>query len=522
MPPIKFKVSLVDVKIRSEAGRVVKLHDPENTQFNSVLMKMMMKALPMLMIVLVMTSLVEKGRSHPCGSTYFSALVQLIPCRSSVAPFSPIPPSETCCNAVKSLGQNCLCEIVNGPPITGIDRNMALQLPDKCTANFEQCNSLSLSLYLSHTHTPPALPIIGHLHLLTPALYNSFFNLSSKYGPLLYLRLGAARCLLVSSASMASEVFKTHDLAFSSRPLFTFADKLLYGTSGFVTAPYGDYWRFMKKLCVTELLGVKQLERSRTIRREELRKLVAKVIKKATSKDQVLDVDGELMRLTNNVTCRMVMSTRCSGDDDDGEAERFWIYGKQALNLSKRSDELLEKVLKEHEERDGEREEDEDLMDILLKVYKDKKAEDLFIAGTDTTAEAMQWTIAELLNHPDAFKKVRQEIESVIGRTRLVKETDIPSLPYLQAVVKETLRLYPPAPVTTRECRQNCRIKGFDIPEKTAVSINLYAIMRDPDAWDNPEEFHPERFLIPSRDQEQKCSILFLSGQGGEDVQGQC
>ncbi|KAK1552245.1 hypothetical protein Q3G72_013105 [Acer saccharum] len=392
--------------------------------------------------------------------------------------------------------------------------------------------------HLNLPPSPPALPIIGHLHLLTPDLYNSFFNLSSKYGPLLYLRLGAARCLLVSSASMASEVFKTHDLAFSSRPLFTFADKLLYGTSGFVTAPYGDYWRFMKKLCVTELLGVKQLERSRTIRGEELRRLVEKVIKKATSKDQVLDVGGELMMLTNNVTCRMVMSTRCSGDDDDGEAERgklrgFWIYGKQASNLSKWYDELLEKILKEHEERDGEREEDEDMMDILLKVYKDKKAEvkitrihikafflDLFIAGTDTTAEAMQWTIAELLNHPDAFKKVRQEIESVIGRTRLVEETDIPSLPYLQAVVKETLRLYPPAPVTTRECRQNCRIKGFDIPEKTAVSINLYAIMRDPDAWDNPEEFRPERFLIPSRDQEQKLFNFVPFGAGRRGCPG--
>ncbi|KAK0575033.1 hypothetical protein LWI29_032968 [Acer saccharum] len=144
--------------------------------------------------------------------------------------------------------------------------------------------------HLNLPPSPPALPIIGHLHLLTSALYNSFFNLSSKYGPLLYLRLGAAHCLLVSSASMASEVFKTNDLAFSSRPLFTFTDKLPYDTSGFVTAPYGDYWRFMKKLCVTELLGVKQLERSRTIRREELRRLVAKVIKKATSKDQVLDV----------------------------------------------------------------------------------------------------------------------------------------------------------------------------------------------------------------------------------------
>ncbi|KAK2637065.1 hypothetical protein Ddye_031857 [Dipteronia dyeriana] len=188
--------------------------------------------------------------------------------------------------------------------------------------------------HLNLPPSPPALPIIGHLHLLTPALYTSLFSLSSKYGPLLYLRLGAARCLVVSSASMASEVFKTHDLAFSSRPLFTFADKLLYGTSGFITAPYGDYWRFMKKLCVTELLGVKQLERSRTIRCEELRRLVTKVIEKATSKDQVLDVGGELMRLTNNVTCRMVMSTRCSGDDDDGEAERCRELVKESFELA--------------------------------------------------------------------------------------------------------------------------------------------------------------------------------------------
>ncbi|KAL5760483.1 hypothetical protein ACOSP7_018994 [Xanthoceras sorbifolium] len=415
--------------------------------------------------------------------------------------------------------------------------------------------SILTSTHLNLPPSPPALPIIGHLHLLTPSLFNSFSNLSSKYGPLLYLRLGAARCLLVSSASMASEVFKTHDLAFSSRPVFAFADKLLYGTSGFITAPYGDYWRFMKKLCVTELLGVRQLERSRTIRREELRRLLVIVMEKA-SKNEVLDVGGELMRLTNNVTCRMVMSTRCS--EDDGDAERcrelvkesfelaaklcfgdvlgplkklgFWIYGKQAMNVSKRFDELLERVLKEHEER---AEKDEDLMDILLKVYRAEKAEvkitrthikafflDLFIAGTDTTAEAMQWTIAELLNHPDAFKRARQEIESVVGRSRLVEESDIPSLPYLQAVVKEALRLYPPGPVTTRECRQNCRIKGFDIPEKTAVAINLYAIMRDPDAWDNPNEFRPERFLIPSRDQEQNLFNFVPFGAGRRGCPG--
>lgn len=111
------------------------------------------KALPlMLVFVLVTTSLVQQGKSHPCGSTFFAALVQLVPCRAAVAPFSPIPPSDACCNAVKTLGQPCLCTLVSGPPIAGVDRNMAMQLPDKCTANFEPC-TLSLSLSLTSTHT---------------------------------------------------------------------------------------------------------------------------------------------------------------------------------------------------------------------------------------------------------------------------------------------------------------------------------------------------------------------------------
>jgi hypothetical protein len=108
------------------------------------------RVLPLLVFMLVMTGLVEQGKGNTCPSTFFSALVQLIPCRAAVAPFSPVPPSEACCNALKVLGQPCLCVLVNGPPISGVDRNMALQLPEKCTANFEPCTlSLSLSLSLS-------------------------------------------------------------------------------------------------------------------------------------------------------------------------------------------------------------------------------------------------------------------------------------------------------------------------------------------------------------------------------------
>uniref|UniRef100_A0A7N0V2W9 Bifunctional inhibitor/plant lipid transfer protein/seed storage helical domain-containing protein n=1 Tax=Kalanchoe fedtschenkoi TaxID=63787 RepID=A0A7N0V2W9_KALFE len=77
--------------------------------------------------------------SDVCGRNFFSALVQMIPCRSAVAPFSPLPPTEACCQAIIALGQPCLCALINGPPVSGVDRNMTLQLPDKCLANFEPC-----------------------------------------------------------------------------------------------------------------------------------------------------------------------------------------------------------------------------------------------------------------------------------------------------------------------------------------------------------------------------------------------
>ncbi|CAH9092080.1 unnamed protein product [Cuscuta europaea] len=93
-----------------------------------------------LAVMIIGGSLVQKSKgSPPCGSTFVSAIIQLLPCRPAVSPFRPYPPSEACCAAVRSLGQPCLCVILNGPPIIGVDRNMALQLPDRCTANFEPC-----------------------------------------------------------------------------------------------------------------------------------------------------------------------------------------------------------------------------------------------------------------------------------------------------------------------------------------------------------------------------------------------
>ncbi|KAL5549775.1 hypothetical protein UlMin_005006 [Ulmus minor] len=337
---------------------------------------------------------------------------------------------------------------------------------------------------------------------------------------------------------MAAEIFKTQDLVFSERPPFAFAEKFPYGNDGFFAAKYDDYWRFMKRLCMVELFAPRQLQQSKVVRDEEIARILRRVMERA-EKGDAIDLGLEIIKLTNNGICRMAMSSVCSEKECDDEAEKlrelikntldvglkvafgdvlgplkrlaFWFYGKKMIDVIMKYDEILERFMKEHEERrkiDGFERKDWDLMDILLEVYEDDNAAikitrthikafflDLFVGGTTTSAEAMQWTIAELINHPYVLNKLRNEINSVVGSKRLIEESDVPNLPYLKAVVKEILRLYPGVPLVSRICRQNCKIQGFDVPEETKVLVNVYAIMRDPEIWENPNEFWPERFL---------------------------
>jgi len=140
--------------------------------------------------------------------------------------------------------------------------------------------------------------------------------------------------------------------------------------------------------------------------------------------------------------------------------------------------------------------------------------QEIFIGATDTSVQTTQWTMAEILNNPNVLERLRKDIDSVVGKTRLIHETDLPNLPYLQAVVKEGLRLHPPGPLLVRTFQERCKIKGFYIPEKTTLVINAYAVMRDPDSWEDPDEFKPERFLSSSSGQEEK-PFKYLPFGGG-------
>lgn len=129
------------------------------------------------------------------------------------------------------------------------------------------------------------------------------------------------------------------------------------------------------------------------------------------------------------------------------------------------------------------------------------------MAGTDTSAITMEWALAELINHPRVMERVRQEIDSVIGRKRIVGESDIVKLPYLQAVVKEAMRIHPAGPLLFRESARSCVVSGYEIAEKTRLFVNVWAIGRDPNHWKEPHEFRPERFMNQDGNEQSQLDV---------------
>ncbi|XP_031102608.1 cytochrome P450 93A2-like [Ipomoea triloba] len=388
--------------------------------------------------------------------------------------------------------------------------------------------------------SPLAFPIIGHLHLLAPIPHQALYNLSNRYGPLMQIWLGSVPCVVASSPEMAKEFLKTHEYSFSDRPTSAAVDYLTYGSQDFSFAPYGPYWKFMKKLCMSELLGGRTLDLLLPVRRDEIRRFMALLSHKAKAGEQV-DVGAELLRVTNNVISRMLMSVRCCEDEDEAGSVRMLVketaeltgkfnlsdfiwfcknldlqgLRKRLKDVHERFDGMMEKIIHDHIEAKRRRQQNNsgdeavrDLLDILLDIAEDESSEmqltrenikafalDIFAAGTDTSAITVEWALAELINHPETMEKASQELDSMIGNNRLVEESDISNLPYLQAIVKETLRLHPTGPMIVRESTEDCVVGGYNIPAKTRLFVNVWGINRDPRHWENPLEFQPERFL---------------------------
>ncbi|KAJ9674878.1 hypothetical protein PVL29_024046 [Vitis rotundifolia] len=388
---------------------------------------------------------------------------------------------------------------------------------------------------------PPGLPFIGNLLQLdksAPHLY--LWRLSKQHGPLMFLRLGFVPTLVVSSARMAKEVMKTHDLEFSGRPYLLGQYKLSYNGLGMAFSPCNDHWREMRKICVLHLFNSKRVRSFRHIREDEVLEMI-KMISKFASASKLTNLSEILIPLTSTIICRVAFGKRY--DDDGCERSRFHglLDGVQTMEMSfffsdyfplmgwvdkltgmiarlekvfEELDLFCQKIVDEHLDPNRPKPEQEDITDVLLRLQKDRSSTvdltwdhikavlvDIFIAGTETSAATVVWAMTELMKNPIVMKKAQEELRNLIGKKGFVDEDDLQKLSYLKALVKETMRLYPAAPLLVpRETLEKCGIDGYEIAPKTLVFVNAWAIGRDPEFWENPEEFMPERFLGSSID----------------------
>ncbi|PUZ41010.1 hypothetical protein GQ55_9G468900 [Panicum hallii var. hallii] len=392
---------------------------------------------------------------------------------------------------------------------------------------------------------PRPWPVIGNLHLIGSLPHRSLHEISARHGPLMSLRFGSVPVVVASSVDAARFVLKTHDAAFIDRPRMASGRYTAYDFSDVVWSPYGAYWRQARKLWQTKLLSARQLRSQEHVRVEELRALL-RGLSSPSFAGRAVALKEHLLMLSLNVISRMALGRKYVGDGEDAAGspvspgefrwmvdELFvlngvlsvgdfipwlsWLdpqgYVGRMKRLGKMFDRFLEHVLDEHNERrrrEGDGFVATDMVDLLLELADDPGLEvpierdgvkgftlDLIAGGTDTSAVAVEWAMSELLRHPDVLAKATGELDSVVGHDRLVTEQDIPKLPYLEAIVKETFRLHPVSPLLApRLARKDASTGSYDVPAGTLVFVNAWAIGRDPAVWGRTaEEFRPERFV---------------------------
>ncbi|PON55046.1 Cytochrome P450, E-class, group I [Trema orientale] len=391
---------------------------------------------------------------------------------------------------------------------------------------------------------PWKLPIIGNLHQLAlggSLPHYSLRDLAQKYGPIIQLQLGEVLAILVSSPEAAKEVLQTHDLVFAQRPHTLAMEVISYDHPGIISSPYGEYWRQMRKICVLELLSTKRVQSFKSVREAETWSMIESIY---SSHGVTINLSKTIFSMTNSVVSRAAFGKKCRGQEEFVSTLNELVkYGtgldiadlfpslkfigvltgmRPALvRLYKRLDKTLDDIINEHIMKAKEASirnefdepQEEDLVDVLLRLQESNELKfevttnhikgvilDIFAAGGETGAATLEWAMAELLKNPGVMEKAQEEVRKVLRGKAKVEESDISKLDYLKSVVKETLRLHPPAPLSAREAREKCEIFGYEVAYKTKVIINLWALGRDSKHWKNAECFQPERFDGSSMD----------------------
>ncbi|XP_054785590.1 cytochrome P450 71D8-like [Prosopis cineraria] len=388
---------------------------------------------------------------------------------------------------------------------------------------------------------PWKLPLIGNLHQLAwlgSLPHYALRELAQSFGPLMHLQLGEISVLIVTSSEMAMEIMKTQDLTFASRPEILSAKILVYGCINIGFSPYGDYWRQMRKICTLELLSAKRVQSFSYIRKDEVEKLIQSIRSSLSSSPPTpINFGTRIAELVGTFVSRAAFGNVSE------EHQEFLRLIKEVVELSdgfdvadlfpsvrpihlvsglkaklekmhKKLDSILDNIVAQNlknlkaKNDDAVIRDQENLVEVLLRVQQDPDLDipitinsvkaviwEIFAAGTDTSSTTLEWAMSEMMKNPRVRKKAQAEIRRAFRGKDTIHESDTSELNYLKLVIKETLRLHPPLPLLLpRESREACKINGYEIPAKTKVIVNAWALGRDPKHWHDADSFIPERF----------------------------
>ncbi|CAL4942928.1 unnamed protein product [Urochloa decumbens] len=368
------------------------------------------------------------------------------------------------------------------------------------------------------------------------------------------LRFGAVHVIVVSCPEIAQEVLRKNDSAFASRPITFASGSFSFGYKGSILSPYGEQWKKMRRVLSSEILSTALERRFHGRRAEEADHLVRYVYnqRNATPNSSV-DVRHVAQHFCGNVIRRLVFSKRyfvepplasvgagpgpdevehvnalftllnyvysfCVSDyfpvliglDLDGHEKV--VHGVMAT-LNRLHDPIIEERLHEWStlRKHGEKREIRDFLDVLVSLedsegqpllsLEEIKAQtaEIMYAVVDNPSNAVEWVLAEMMNKPEVMEKAMNELNTVVGKERLVQESDIAHLNYLKACIREAFRMHPyhafnPPHVAMKDTA----IAGYLIPKDSHVIISRVGLGRNPNVWIDPLEFQPERHLMSS------------------------
>ncbi|KZV36001.1 trans-cinnamate 4-monooxygenase [Dorcoceras hygrometricum] len=390
---------------------------------------------------------------------------------------------------------------------------------------------------------PIPVPVFGNwLQIGDDLNHRNLSDYAQKFGDIFMLRMGQRNLVVVSSPESAKKVLHTQGVEFGSRTRNVVFDIFTGKGQDMVFTVYGEHWRKMRRIMTVPFFTNKVVQQYRHDWEAEAAAVVEDVKKNPEAATNGIVLRRRLQLMMYNNMFRILFDRRFESEEDplfvklkalNGERSRLaqsfeYNYGdfipilrpflRGYLKICKEVKDRRLQLFKDYfvDERKKlaatEPLNNEGLkcaIDHILEAQQKGEinednvlyiVENINVAAIETTLWSIEWGIAELVNHPEIQKKLRNELDSVLGPGVPITEPDAHKLAYLQAVIKETLRLRMAIPLLVPHMNlQDAKLNGYDIPAESKILVNAWWLANNPANWKKPEEFRPERFLEEER-----------------------